>query len=264
MAHLKEFSTPNHLRRNTRALVMRAPTTVTEGTTRRAKICGTTDIRGLAGFLLEPGRTFALHWAPPGCPRVARVDTWLTRAIAFSAIRARPTMLGIALAPAGTSGWVQRTTIRTLSHTLATRPVPGLHGRVLIHAAIAVLHSFLQHQCSIVVCREVHIGQELPHWYEGKAVGTAACLEIATLQPGLEILLRDFCPANSVLERRVATQGHTCGPQGFRGLTAVVTAGRVTAQVDPDIGTCSPTELQAQAAIHASVCHLRAGIHRTE
>jgi len=159
MAHLKEFSTPD-LRRNTRALVMRAPTTVTEGTTRRAKICGTTDIRGLAGFLLEPGRTFALHWAPPGCPRVARVDTWLTRAIAFSAIRARPTMLGIALAPAGTSGWVQRTTIRTLSHTLATRPVPGLHGRVLIHAAIAVLHSFLQHQCSIVVCREVHMCAE--------------------------------------------------------------------------------------------------------
>merc|ERR1719251_580263 len=119
MAHLNEFSTPDHLCRNTRALVMGAPTTVTEGTT---------DIRGPAGFLIEPGSTFAIHWAPPGCPRVARVDTWLTRAIAFSAIRARPAMLGIALAPAGTSGWIQRTTIRTLSHTLATRPVPGLHG----------------------------------------------------------------------------------------------------------------------------------------
>merc|ERR1711920_8973 len=86
---------------------------------------------------LEPRAAFAAHRTLPGCNRVACADTWLARAIALSAIWARPTLLGIAPALACTGSWVQRTTIRTLSHTLAARPVPSLHRRVLIDAAVA-------------------------------------------------------------------------------------------------------------------------------
>jgi len=196
-----------------------------------------------------PGTATPTHWALLSRAAVARANTWLAGAVGLHTIGTSPTMFGITLALARASVRVQRASVGTLSHTLAGRSIPSLHWGIFIDAAITVFHCLPEHLGSLTELSKIYVCQELPYGHEREAVGTATCCKVASSQPSIDCLLRDFASAYLVLKRRVASQSHTRRPRRFRRPSAVVTLVGLATQVYSH--GIHPPELQTKARISA-------------